>query len=164
MLLFTWSSLTSKLNSQIVQLVQNTVKPNDHIWVTTTILRSRFKLLLISDLWTTTTCQQRPLFLGPKGGRCKQNWLWLQTDDSHNKLTLGHSRSLTSYLDWEAHPVVTTATTTGLPISEVEFPSVAICSQGVVPDILIAAMIKFYNDYRYIAWPRQQKNYWYTLI
>ncbi len=29
----------------------------------------------INDLWTTTTCKQRPLFLGPKGGRCTQAWL-----------------------------------------------------------------------------------------
>ncbi len=32
----------------------------------------------MNDLWTTITCQQRPLFLGPKGGRCTQVWLYLK--------------------------------------------------------------------------------------
>ncbi len=34
-----------------------------------------FNFCYINDLWTTTTCKQRPLFLGLKGGRWTQVWL-----------------------------------------------------------------------------------------
>jgi len=39
---------------------------------------------IINDLWTTTTCQQRPLFWGTKGGRCTQ--VWPNTGQSIKKL------------------------------------------------------------------------------
>ncbi len=31
-----------------------------------------------NNLWTTTTCQQQALFLGPKNGRCTKVWLYYQ--------------------------------------------------------------------------------------
>ncbi len=45
-------------------------------------------------VWTTTTCQQRPLFLGPEGGRCKEVWLyfeWRNPQYYHNNLNLWFS-------------------------------------------------------------------------
>jgi len=41
---------------------------NDHLY----ILNFNF----INDLWTTATCQQRPLILDPSDGRGKQAWLF----------------------------------------------------------------------------------------
>ena len=31
-----------------------------------------------NTLQITTTSEQRPLFVGPKGGRCTQAWLYLE--------------------------------------------------------------------------------------
>jgi hypothetical protein len=36
------------------------------------------------------------------------------------------------YDNWQNKPVVTTATTTAYPITDIEFPSVTICAQGLV--------------------------------
>ena len=43
---------------------------------------------------------------------------------------LGFWLSLENYYQWKNEPVVTTISSTGLPIEEVEFPSVVICSKG----------------------------------
>ncbi len=42
---------------------------NDHLRIATTILWFHLDFYYINDLWSTTTCQQRPLLLGPEGGR-----------------------------------------------------------------------------------------------
>ena len=34
-------------------------------------------VMISSILWLMTTCQQQPLFFGPKGGHCTQIWLYL---------------------------------------------------------------------------------------
>ena len=43
---------------------------------------------------------------------------------------LGFYLSLQNFIEWKKEPVVTTVTTTGLPIADVPFPSVVICSEG----------------------------------
>ena len=58
------------------------LQPNliiDHLHrlpTTTTILNFYY----LNDLCTTTTCLQRPVFWGPKGGRYTQVWLYFQSD------------------------------------------------------------------------------------
>ncbi len=42
---------------------------------------------------------------------------------------LGIYLSAENYSQWKSEPVITTLTSTGLPISEVPLPSVVICSQ-----------------------------------
>ena len=56
--------------------------------------------------------------------------------------SLGVYVSIKSYIQWQEEPVVTTVTTTGLPISEVPFPSVVICAQGDDIDSEKAAIFK----------------------
>ena len=38
--------------------------------------------------------------------------------------------SIHLYLDWQEKPVLTTVTTTALPVSQVDFPALTICSEG----------------------------------
>ncbi len=58
---------------------------NDQLWITTTFLwrpplwGSSDSLNCVNELWTTANHQQRPHFLGPKGGRYTQVWLCCKT-------------------------------------------------------------------------------------
>lgn len=40
------------------------------------------------------------------------------------------------YVDWRDDPVLTTVSTTGYPVSKLEFPAVTICSLGLVNTIM----------------------------
>ena len=51
---------------------------------------------------------------------------------------LGFWLSLENYNQWKNEPVVTTISSTGLPIEEVEFPSVVICSKGFHMEAFLA--------------------------
>ena len=57
---------------------------NDHLRIATTFLQwppfwSPILIFnYINDLWTTTTCLQRPLFWGLKRGCCTQVWLYVK--------------------------------------------------------------------------------------
>jgi hypothetical protein len=42
---------------------------------------------------------------------------------------------------------VTTVTTTGLPIRDLPFPAVTICSQGYLEEILFGTLFQAYRDY-----------------
>ena len=46
-------------------------------------------------------------------------------------LCFGAVWSVRLYIEWQEKPVLTTVTTTALPISEVQFPAVVICSEGL---------------------------------
>ena len=50
--------------------------------------------------------------------------------------------SVQNYEEWKAEPVLTTLASTGLPIAEIPFPSVVICSQGVDHEGYWAAFYK----------------------
>ena len=50
--------------------------------------------------------------------------------------------SVNNYKEWKAEPVVTTLASTGLPISEVPFPSIVICSEGADFESFYAALYK----------------------
>ncbi len=83
---------------QNITLRTGTVKPElkNHLRIATTSLQrppfcsSIWNIYYIDDLWTTTTCQQRPLFLGPEGGRCTQVWLNIHKTRSE-KVKITHS-------------------------------------------------------------------------
>jgi hypothetical protein len=53
---------------------------------------------------------------------------------------LGFWLSLENYFQWKSEPVVTTISSAGLPIEEVEFPSVVICSKGLNQDAISAVI------------------------
>ena len=42
-----------------------------------------------------------------------------------------------AYNDWQDNPVLTTVSTTAMPISEIEFPAITICGQGSVSEVPI---------------------------
>jgi hypothetical protein len=55
-------------------------------------------------------------------------------------LRLSVALSVTLYRDWEDSPVLTTLTTTGLPLKDIEFPAFTICGQGMNNDVLNSGM------------------------
>jgi hypothetical protein len=58
-------------------------------------------------------------------------------------LLLGTYWSVLAYSDWQSNPVLTTVKTSALPIKEIEFPAVTICSQGLNTDIATAGQQQF---------------------
>ena len=40
-----------------------------------------------------------------------------------------------AYAEWQEHPVLTTVSTTGKPIKDIEFPAITICSQGTIKEV-----------------------------
>ena len=44
--------------------------------------------------------------------------------------------SISAYTNWTGNPVLTTVWTTGHPIEKIPFPSVTICAQGSVNEII----------------------------
>ena len=63
-------------------------------------------------------------------------------------LTLGAYWTTSIYINWQDHPVVTTATTTALPVTSIEFPSVTICGQGLNSQVFIAAFMRLYFEFQ----------------
>ena len=57
------------------------------------------------------------------------------------------SLSIKAYVSWQENPVLTTVGTTGYPIERVEFPSITICAQGSVREIVDAALVKQFKKY-----------------
>ena len=44
--------------------------------------------------------------------------------------------SVYAYIDWVDNPVITTVTSTGKPIKEIEFPAITICAQVNISQLL----------------------------
>ena len=40
------------------------------------------------------------------------------------------------YKQWQDDPIMTTVRTTGLPLDQIEFPTITICAQGAVDEII----------------------------
>ena len=57
------------------------------------------------------------------------------------------SLSITAYVNWQENPVLTSVGTTGYPIERVRFPSITICAQGSVREIVDAALVKQFREY-----------------
>ena len=51
------------------------------------------------------------------------------------------------YDQWQDAPTVTTISTTGYPIKNIEFPAITICSQGAANDLMDMAMMKQFERY-----------------
>ena len=45
--------------------------------------------------------------------------------------------SFMAYDEWRGDPILTTVSTTGLPIQDVPFPSITICAQGIILSLII---------------------------
>ncbi len=60
---------------------------------------------------------------------------------------LGIYLSAENYSQWKNEPVITTLTSTGLPISKVDLPAVVICSQGYSAQIMLSAYYKLVFEY-----------------
>ena len=56
-------------------------------------------------------------------------------------LLLGTYWSVVAYSDWQTNPVLTTVKTSALPIKDIAFPAVTICSQGLNSDIVTAGQL-----------------------
>ena len=50
------------------------------------------------------------------------------------------------YEDWQANPTVNYLKTTGLPLSDIDFPSITICSQGSIYEVNIFIMIPYQSS------------------
>jgi len=70
---------------------------NGYLRIATTILRSHFDISLHIKLRKTTNCQQRPLFLGPSGGRYTQVWLYCLCCKTIDKKSW--KKCVTSFID-----------------------------------------------------------------
>ena len=40
-----------------------------------------------------------------------------------------------AYNDWQDNPVLTSVSTTAMPIAEIEFPAITICGQGSIAEV-----------------------------
>jgi hypothetical protein len=56
-------------------------------------------------------------------------------------LLLGTYWSVAAYSNWQDNPIITTVKTSALPIKDIEFPAVTICSQGLNEDTSYAGKL-----------------------
>ena len=61
--------------------------------------------------------------------------------------SLGIYMSYDAYKTWQDDPMITTVSSTGLPLKNIEYPAITICSQGMVQAILDKALEKQFNDF-----------------
>jgi hypothetical protein len=57
------------------------------------------------------------------------------------------SLSVTAYTNWQDSPVITSLATTSFPVEAIPFPAITICGQGLVKDIVTAAVFKQFNSF-----------------
>ena len=62
-------------------------------------------------------------------------------------LTFAICMSTTAYKNWKNNPVLTSVRTTGLPIENIEFPAITICTQGSANEVVDAALFQQFTDY-----------------
>ena len=55
--------------------------------------------------------------------------------------------SFMAYEKWQEDPVLTTISTTGLPVQDVPFPSITICAQGNIVNGKLDCCILYYKNY-----------------
>ena len=55
---------------------------------------------------------------------------------------------LESYWEWQSKPVITTLKETSKPVSDINFPTVTICSPGLFRENVEAALEKRFNQWR----------------
>ena len=57
-------------------------------------------------------------------------------------MTLGIYWSVQSYQSWQDQQVITTVKTTAFKVTNIEFPAITICGQGLNEDIIFAGFLK----------------------
>jgi hypothetical protein len=62
-------------------------------------------------------------------------------------LVLSTYWSATLYFQWKDQTVITTVLTAALPVNQIRFPAVTICSQGFNYDTFLASLFLLYNDF-----------------
>ena len=62
-------------------------------------------------------------------------------------LTFAICMSTTAYKNWKNNPVLTSVRTTGLPIENIEFPAITICTQGSANEVVDAALFQQFSNY-----------------
>ena len=55
--------------------------------------------------------------------------------------------SLNTWHTWNSSPILTTVSSTGLPIKNIEFPAITICSQGLIKEVIDKVFDKQFEDY-----------------
>ena len=55
--------------------------------------------------------------------------------------------SYDAWITWKEHPVLTSVSSTGLPLQKIDFPAITICSQGLIQDVIFQALDKQFDDY-----------------
>jgi hypothetical protein len=55
--------------------------------------------------------------------------------------------SVVLYFQWEGQTVITTVLTAALPVNQIKFPAVTICSQGFNYNTFMASLFLLYNDF-----------------
>ena len=56
---------------------------------------------------------------------------------------------LESYTEWQSKPIITTLKETSKPVSEINFPTVTICSPGFYTENVKVALEKSFNQWRF---------------
>ena len=87
----------------------------------------------LSEYGGATTIHGIPYIL-EDGRRVFERLLWVSLVISGMVLAILWSAQL--YNDWQDDPVLTTVGTTGLAIEKIEYPSITICAQGSVKEII----------------------------
>ena len=62
-------------------------------------------------------------------------------------ILIGAFLSWNSYKTWQDDPILISISTTGLPVEEIEFPAITICGQGMVQEVVDAALFQQFNRY-----------------
>ena len=65
----------------------------------------------------------------------------------HNATTFSNLYTCWCFLDWQDDPVITVINTTSYPISNIEYPAITICSQGLAKDIMENVMLQQFENY-----------------
>ena len=51
------------------------------------------------------------------------------------------------FFSWQDDPIITVINTTSYPISDIEYPAITICSQGLAKDIMEKIMLQQFENY-----------------
>ena len=62
-------------------------------------------------------------------------------------ILISSSLSFSAYKYWKEDPILTSVGTTGFPIEKIEFPAITICGQGLVNEVVDAALFHQFNEY-----------------
>ena len=70
---------------------------------------------------------------------------------------IGTLLSIYTYKSWQDDPILTSVGTTGFPIEKIEFPSITICGQGYINEVVDAALYHQFKEYLKIKHKRPKR-------